>query len=246
MSVTFQVADIVNDIRGRLALPTFTTTTRITQARALAQIQQSARSLAALTRQKLGRDYDLIATATLATQAGLNLVSVPANFGELVKICWLKSATEAPQLQQAMASDYEPMGFNPRAWDEPYSGVPGGYGVGLPRYDLEGATLTFYPCPNQIYSLAIWYTLHYPVVTLADTIQGRLDWDKWIALDTCVALCSDLKRDPTIFGGLRTALEADLFAAKRKRDMNAVHAIRDAGAWGENEEYARVKFWGQY
>ena len=223
------------DVRGRLALPAFTTTTKITSSRVLAQLQQSYRSLAALTRQKLGRDYDLLATATLATQANLNMVSTPTNMGELVKICWVKDATHAPQLEQARASDYEPLGFNPRAWDQPSTSVPYGYGATLPKYDLEGSTLVFYPCPNQVYSLAIWYTLHYPVLTLSDTVIGRLDWDKWIALDTCVALCSDLKRDPSTYAALNGQLEANLFAAKRKRDMNAVHTIRDAGSFGERE-----------
>lgn len=227
MSVTFPVSDIVLSIQARLALPTITATTRITLARVLAQIQQSARGLAALQRQKLGRDYDLLATATVATQAGLNLVSTPANFGELVKICWVKDATHAPQLEQALASDYEPMGFNPRAWDQPSSGVPYGYGCGLPKYDLEGSTIVFYPCPNQVYSLAIWYTLHYAVASLADTIIGRLDWDTYIILDVCQMLCSDLKRDPTVFLAEKGQLEANLFAAKRKRDLNAVHTIRD-------------------
>jgi len=221
---TFSVSEIAEDVRQLLTVPTFTTSSKPTTTRVLAQIQRSTRSLAALTRQKLGRDYDLISYATLTTQKNVNQVSLPVNFGELTKIIWVKDATTQVPLDHALPSDFEPLGFNPRSWEAP---VDSGFLSTRPKYNVEGNTITFYPCPSQIYTVAIWYTDHFIVTALTDSIVGRLDWDRWIALDVAQSLCSDLKRDPAIFAAEKAGLEQNLFNHKRKRDQQAVHSLED-------------------
>ena len=221
---TFSVSDIAEDVRQLLTVPTFTASSKPTTTRVLAQIQRSTRSLAALTRQKLGRDYDLISYDAVVTQPNVNQVSLPPNFGELVKISWVKDATTQVPLDHALPSDFEPLGFNPRSWEAP---VDSGYLTTRPKYSIEGNTITFYPCPSQVYNIAIWYTDHFVVTALTDNIVGRLDWDRWIALDVAMAFCSDLKRDPSVFATEKAQLEANLFNHKRKRDQQAVHSLED-------------------
>lgn len=217
MAVTISVASIITDVQQRLRLPTFSSTTDLTDIQVLTWIQQAVRALCAMHRQKFPEDLDLVSSTTVSTIAGFNFATLPADFGELYKISWVKSATEFYDLEEALLSDVEPLSFNPHAWGEP------------PKYRLTGATVEFYPCPSQVYTVRLWYSNHITSLTAVSSFSGRIDWDEWVALKVCETYLRRNGRldEAGVFTQDRLLLEQRLFAPSRKRNRASRHIIRD-------------------
>lgn len=227
MAVSISVAAIIAEVESRLRIQPCTTTTAYTAAEMLAAVQESARSLFALARQKLGEDFDTLLDGALATVANTSTISLAAltNFGELHRLAWRYDTKTLVELQEAPTNRWEPPAFNPRAWSVS--------GRDEPMYRLTSSqTLTLLPCPNAVYSLHCWYTAHTPVATAADTFMGRLDWDRWLVLDVCIRVAQSKKRDTVEFRADKRAIEDDIFSPDRKRAPEARHVIRDVESGG--------------
>lgn len=223
MNITFTVASVLENARQRMAIPAFSASTNVTQSQSLLWLNQSLESLQALTRQKLGGDYDLLTTGSLSTTTNSALVTLPAICGEMHDLLWVKDATTIVPLEAMTKDDLTTNAFDPGEWTAP------------PRYRLEGNSLRLSPVPNQAYALQIWFTNHAAITATGDTVTGRLDWSQWLELDLCAKCCQRKRRfsDVAMFEQLKTALAADMFSRKRRRDQNAVHQVRDVGIYGE-------------
>lgn len=222
MAVTISVAAIITAVESRLRIPTCTTTTAYTAAEMLAAVQQSVRALYGLVRQKTGEEFDTLLDAALVTVANTSTVSIAAlaNFGELYRLVWRYDTQKLVELKETPVHEFEPPGFDPRAWSIS--------GRDKPRYRLVApASLVVTPCPNAVYTLHCWYTAHTPVATAGDTFQGRLDWDKWVEFDVCKRVAISKKRDAGVFEAELRAVEADIFSPDRARAPEATYVIRD-------------------
>lgn len=214
MATVFNIADMTADIARRCNSPTFTSSTNVTSGQVTYWLVQSARSLSALLRQKHCEDNDLLTSATLTTVADFELVSLPADFGELHALVWQKSNTDYRLLEPAALDDFQESMAPDQAWECP------------PKYRLEGNTIRFLPASTEAETLTLIYTNHMDL-TGETNFQSRLDADLWITLTVCERVLGAKGRDPSAFIAEKQMLEANLFAPSRRRDAYGPSTIRD-------------------
>lgn len=214
VATTFQVSEILADVARLANVPPFSGTTNVTTSQATYWLVQSARSLSALLRQKLGEDLDLLQSATLTTVPDFNLVSLPSDCGEVHSVLWMKDTTDYRLLQRTQAEDLE-MGDTPdQAWEC------------APKFRLEGNTIALYPSSTAAENLMVFYTTHTNLSGETD-FQGRLDFDRWVTLDVVCKVLAAKSRDNSIFLQDKMLLEKEMFSQARKREPNRTNTIRD-------------------
>lgn len=215
MATTFQVAEIIADVARLANVPAFSATSNVTLAQATYWTVQSARSLSALLRQKLGEDLDLLQTSTLTTIANFNLASLPGDCGEVHAVIWMKTSTDYRLLQRVQAEDLEEADTTESSWEC------------APRYRLEGNTIALYPASTTAEELLVFYTNHVDLSGEETSFQGRLDFDRWVTLDVVCRVLAAKSRDNSTFLQDKMLLEKELFSQARKREPNRTNTIRD-------------------
>lgn len=213
MGTSFVVADIITDIARTANVPTFTASTNVTTSQVNYWLYQSARSLSALFRQKLGEDADFVTTAEITVQAGFRLASLPTDCGEVHAVLWKKSASDLYLMDTADIDAFEDGGDPDTDWEKP------------PLWRLEGNTVAVYPLPLTEQTLVVYYTNHLSLA--ASTFVARVDSDRWLALDVAAKVLAAKQRDYSMVQQEKLLLQADMFSTNRRRDFNAVSTIRD-------------------
>lgn len=219
MATNVLVSSVIEEIRFRLDHPTFTSTTHITSTAVLNLVQYSARRLSGIIRRT---DSDYFTTqANLTTQAGINLVSLPANFTDLKQIAWLRSSSDSVPLERASVDQYLDPSEDVRAWS------------GAPLYRLQANALTLYPTPDQAYTLSIVYDTGIFVSATGDTIACQPGWEEWIVLDCCIRARQREEKDASDFIVMLGKVEADIVKQASTRDRFRTAEIRDLWDGGE-------------
>lgn len=219
MAVTFNVTDMLADIAYRANVPPFTATTRTTLTQATYLLVQAARGLSGMFRQKFGDDHDYLLTATSVVPANVGLASLPANFGELHAVLWMRSSTDYRLLEASDLDDLENAQTGDLGtWEQ----------RGQPRYDLEGETLTFYPPSSAAENILVFYTRHLDIAG-ETTMQARIDSDAWCTLKVAETVIKSEGRaaDAATLTEDRLMLETNLFSVGRRRDTTGTATIRD-------------------
>ncbi len=214
MATVFNIASMTADIARRCNVPAFGASTNVTSGQVTYWLVQSARSLSALLRQKHCEDNDLLTSATLTTVADFELVSLPADTGEIHALIWQKSTTDYQLLEPAALDDFQESSPPDKAWEV------------APRYRLEGNTIRFLPASTEAETLTLIYTNHIDL-TGETNFQSRLDADLWITLTVCERVLGSKNRDYSAFTAEKQMLEANLFAPSRRRDAFGPSTIRD-------------------
>jgi hypothetical protein len=222
MAVSINVADVVDDITFRLHLPAIATTGFVTPTAMLKLLQRSVGRLGDLLTKLFGDDY-FAREATLTTQAGIDLVSLPSGLTTLTSLHWV-SGNYAHLLERAHSTEYTP---NPQSWTS--APLPWGWDAGRrSRYVLEGSVIRLTPPPADVYTLRCAYQAALTITSLTDTIQAQSQaWADWLALDACIVLRSRQDKDASNFLALKGEIEANLRDAAANRDRNGITQVRD-------------------
>lgn len=222
MDVTINMADVVSDVQFRLHIPTIGSTSFITSAQMLQLLTRSVGRLGALLTRSFSDGY-WARTANLTTQAGVDVVSLPAGFNTLTSLHWI-SGNDAVLLQRAHDTDYTP---KPQSW----SGSPLPWGWDATRvsgYVLEGYAIRLVPPPADVYTLRCAYQAGLTITSLTDNISAEdISWADWLALDCCIVIRSREDKDASNFVLLKQEIETNLRDQAQQRDRNAVYQIRD-------------------
>ena len=220
MATTITVASILANTAQLIGVPPFAPTTNVTDAQALAWLQQSLESLQALNAQFLGEDKHHISSVTLRTQPGVNFVSLPSDAIEVFDVLWSRTPEAAYRLLPAESPYVLPLTVEPQTWEC------------APRFRLEGVSLVLFPTPSLVYPLSVWYGQAYTAPLATSVVQGRLDWAQWLELDLGCK-CLQRKRraaDLAEMTARRDALAAQLFAPGRRRMRAGPQRIQDVYA----------------
>lgn len=213
MAVTISVATILANTAQLISVPPFSSPlapqgTNVTETQAIAWLQQSLESLQALNAQKLGADKHHISSISLLTQANVNFLSLPSEAIELFDVLWVRSPDKVYRLLPAESNYVLPLGSHVGPWTD----VP-------PKFQLEGTTLVFFPTPSEPYRVSLWYGQAFSMPSVTSTVQGRLDWQKWLELDLACTCLTRKRRaaDLAEMTGKRDALSVQLFSPGRQR-----------------------------
>lgn len=225
MATTFQVSDILADIAVLTNSPPFGASTRVTSTQATYWLAQSVRALSALLRQNHADDREFLQTMSLSTVPGFNLVSLPVDCGELHAVLWARGVNDYVLVRSAQQDDL--ISRTDQGWDQR-----------LPVYRLEGEMLAFYPAPNAVATLQVYYTVHVPT-PLGTTVQARLDFDRWVTLDVAAKVQTAKSKDPSGFLRDKAMLEQDLLSRARAKDVARVNTIRDTRGERALADYRR-------
>lgn len=200
MGVSFLVSDIQERVRVRCGLPAYSANTNITTAMILSMVQESARELAAMVNEL---DWYFVTTGALNTAANVATVALPANFGQLFRLTWLKSSNEVVELDRANLENVHPVEAA-ITWE-----------TTRPVYRFKGDALEFFPTPTKVYPLELRYSTGIFIASAGDTLVGQSGWDTWIVYNCC---CIVRQRQEKDYGEF--ALE---------RDRKLVEIMRTAG-----------------
>ena len=214
MATVFNIAEMTADVARRCNVPTFSSTTNVTSGQVTYWLTQSARSLSALLRQKQCEDNDLLTSATLTTIADFELVSLPADCGEIHALIWQKSSSDYRLLEPAALDDFQESTAPTQAWGS------------APMYRLEGNTIRFLPASTEAETLTLIYTNHLDLAGETN-FQSRLDADLWITLTVCERVLQSKGRDASPISAEKAMLETNLFSSARRRDAYGPSTIRD-------------------
>jgi hypothetical protein len=168
--------------------------------------------LSAMLTRLFGDSY-FTETATLTTQAGLDLLSLPNNFAQLHSIHWMDGA-QAYELWRADVHDYEQ---TPRAWSthEP------------PTYRIESSVIRLVPAPMAAHLVRISYTTGLFITSLTDSFPGQIGWDEWLILDVCEMIRDREDKDATRFTARKMEIERQIKDQATQRDRYSVTQVRD-------------------
>lgn len=232
MAISIAIADVLTQVQFRLHLPAVGSGTFVTSGSALALAKSSVSRLGAMLNRSFGDNY-FAQTATLSTQAGVDLVSLPASFKDLLSLHWV-DGDRAELLERAEITEYDPL---PRAWSR---------ASGAPRYRLEGNVVVLTPPPSEVYTLRCAYTTGLSITSLADTIQANAGCDEWLVLDICEMIRDREDKDASRFTVRKMQIEADLRSQAVRRDRSGVSQVRDVQGIDDESRLSDRRLFGWY
>ena len=219
MGTAVLVSEVLEEARVRLGLPAYASGSLVTSTAALNLVKFSARRLSALIR-RTDSDY-FLTTGSLTTSAGINEVSLPANFSDLRSIAWMRTADERVPLEMASVDDLDGTGETAESWQC------------APRYRLTSNVVMLFPKPNAAYTLSIYYDTGIYVTATTDLISCQPGWDEWLVLDFCVRVRQMEEASAADFIAERNKVEFDIIKQASMRDRFMVHQVRDLWEGGE-------------
>jgi len=217
MATTFAVSDLLSDIAARANVPPFTTSTHVTSTRVTYWISQSVRAASALMRQWFPDDRELLQTATLATVPDFELVSLPADCGEVHSVIWQRDTNDFVLLESSQGDDIADRLNAGETWESAYV---------EPRWRLEGQTIAIYPTCSTSETITVYYTTH---LVAGSTFAAKVDFDEWVTLDVLVKVYTAKDKPQKVAETLQNKklLEDDLLSKARQRDPYRTNTIRD-------------------
>ena len=214
MSIAIAVQDIVNRVAYRCELPTFTVDTNTSSTDVLMLVQESTRRLSGIMGDLSDEAY-FATTGTLATVANIPVVSVPANFGNLLGIHWVQTDGTPVLLRQANQEEIGPSQTN--GWNN----------IEAPTYKLTANTIEFFPPPDSVETIKVRYTTGLFVTSLADTLQAALGWDTWVVLDVACVVRQRQDKDYSALSAEKGLIEREIRTQARRRDRAGFATVRD-------------------
>lgn len=220
MAHSLTLQSVVDSAVTRLHIPTPAVGEFLTPDMCLDFIQSGCERLSGLVTRAFGDGY-WRQTATLATQAGLDLVSLPQDTMTVSSVHWLTNDT-AYSLGRADVHEYDPRS---QSWGQPNDWSLA-YGV-MPMYTLEANVLRLVPTPNQVYSLRVAYTTGLFVTALSDTIPANLGWKEFLINDFCETVGQREQKDVSQFTQRRLEVQQQILDQAAQRDRFATYQVRD-------------------
>ncbi len=148
-------------------------------------------------------------------------VALPSNFSDLRQLSWLRSATDRVPLDRASVDDMRAAAETSRSWDA------------APLYELQGDNILFFPTPNAVYNLSIYYDSGIYVTATSDSMSCQPGWDEWMVLDVCARVRMMEEVSAADFLAERAKVEADIVKQAMSRDRFQTHQVRDLWEGGE-------------
>jgi hypothetical protein len=223
------VSEVIEEARVRMNAPAFTASTQITTTAALNLLKFSARRLSSKLRRAYGSDY-FTRTGTLTTQADLNSVSLPQDFTDLRQIAWVRDSGPSIPLEVASVDEFLTPGELSQAW------------AGAPKYRLQGNVVQFFPCPNAVYTLSLYYDTGIFVTAASDTMIIQPGWEEWLINDFCVKVRQSQNKEAGDFIRERAIAEEEILKEASQRDRFQNHTVRDT--WGDGDYVdSRSLYW---
>jgi hypothetical protein len=212
MSKTYAVSTLIERARVLCGLPAFTTDTTVTTAAALDFAQAACEMLGGIVGERSEENY-LAAFDTLTTQAGVEIVSLPDACNDLLRLSWLRSASEEITLERAVIDEFVAY---PHQWS----------GNIRPRYRIIDNAIDLFPTPDAVYTLRIYYTTGIYVTSTASTIVCRPFWDQWITMQLCKFFRPVQQKGSPDFDGMQAQAEMRI-ERQLRRDRAGIRQIRD-------------------
>ena len=215
MSILVQVSELVERSRLDCALPTYGTETLITSAAVLDYVKRAAQKLAAFVQANGADQQYFTLNTTLATVADVAVVSLPVNTLDVQRIAMITDGTNEIMLSAAPLDGWDPSPSFLASLD-----------WAVPRYSIQGNTITLYPTPTSVRTLRVYYTVGFTVTALVDYLALRPFWDEYITACVNILIRARQEKDATEF--LRAKAEAEqAIVMSLRRDRAGVHQIRD-------------------
>ena len=235
MAHTLSAQSVIDSVVSRLQLPTPAAGEFLTPAICLDFIQSSCERLSGLVTRAFG-DHYWQQTATLATQAGLDLVSLPTDTMTVSSVHWLVN-NQAYALKRADVHEYV---ATASTWGQPNDW---GWVGQLPLYTLEANVLRFVPTPNAVYSLRVAYTTGLFVTALTDTIPANLGWKEWLICDVAEQVRQREDKDASNFTARRMEVQEQILDQASQRDRFATYQVRNVRSLDTRNPLNRRRFY---
>jgi hypothetical protein len=233
MAVLVTGDQVIEDIRQRLGLPAYTSSTPVTLTGIQGMVTDSAVSLTGILH-AIGDDY-LTAVSNLTTVPNSSLIvltGTPYKFLTLKRLHWV-AGTDNKNVELRRANAYEMEGStgNPAvAWDEATD----------IRYRYMGDSLYVWPTPSQSYTLTVYYGR--PLTFEFGNPYGYTEtypfWKDWVVNDVCHKIRLMEEKYPAASQYLQQREVAEKYIRESApRDQFGVVQVRDV--WSEPDPCAR-------
>ncbi|MFT3927438.1 MAG: hypothetical protein QM778_33200 [Myxococcales bacterium] len=242
MSQQVQVSTLQERVRVLCGLEPYTANTLFTPAIILDLVRAALTQLGGIIKEY--SDQQLLTTFGLvATTPGLSVVSLPTGFSDLMRISWLRTATEETPLEWADVDNWlaSPVASS-SSWDT----------FTVPKYRVMGAnTVELYPTPQAAYNLKLHYTTGIYVTTASDFVVMQDSWDQWVVFYTCIMVRLAQQKEgeavsPASFIALLEKEDAAIRKRlKKSRDKFGIETIRDVrgGMVDANQLFGGKRYW---
>jgi hypothetical protein len=185
------------------------TTTSPTASQMLDLLQVSASMLSGMVREFPGASLHFAESSTLTTASGIASVSLPSSASDVLRVAWSRDATTEVLLQRATVEQMRP---SPQGWDTAM----------VPTYRVVGNTLEFYPTPDGVYNISVYYSTGLYPSSTASYLWCMDGWDQWVAIHASTLVrarqqraCPELDMMLAQLGqGLRNQFKRDISPAQ--------------------------------
>lgn len=212
MSRSYLLSDLVEDVRVRYELPSFSSSTYVTQTAVERFVQESIQDLNAILEECYGSDYFLTTSSITASSA---TTALPAGAGKVRALYWRRGADDLVQILPATVDHMRYAFYEATDWN-------------CPRYKLTGRTLTWLPIPNQSYTVKIVHTgTQANIDSSSNPWLAEAGWAEYVVEDVCRKICEREEKDPSVWMAGRGEWEKRIRSQAPDREDGQPTAIRD-------------------
>ncbi len=213
---SYLLSELVEDVRVRYELPSYSTLTWLTQNAVERFIQESIQDLNAILEECYGSDY-FLTTGTLTANSATT--TLPTGAGKVRALVWIRGADDTVDILPGNVDHMRYAFYSARTWQSP-------------RYKLTGRTITWLPAPSQEYSVGIVYTTTQSNIdSSSNPWRAEAGWAEFVIEDACRKVCEREEKDPSTWIVSRDRCEAKIRSQAPDREDGQPTAIRDT--WGQ-------------
>lgn len=212
MGISIAVSDLIEDVRLRAELPTYTTSTSVRTADILYWIKRSLQRLSGIIWSS-GDASQLALETTLTTTAGIDMISMPTDMQALVSIYYVRDSSYEVPMDRMNPDDLGDV--EQRDWDGE-----------VPRYTLKGESIQLRPVPAGAYTVRIEYVTGLVISASTDVVQLYSGWDEWVVLDAAIKVKQRLQQPYVEIMQEREKVEAEI-RRQVDRDRYRGAVVRD-------------------
>lgn len=205
MARSVTLTQLLEDVRQRYDLPTWSSTTFVTQDAVTRMINNSIQALASIMIEEGASDW-FTSTSTVTASASTSTTAEPTGLYTLKALFWERGTDDVVQMVRANVDELALRSYAATTWS-------------TPKYIYRMGVFEWLPVPSENYTVRVYGTiLPTDLSSGGDTFTSGPGWDEWIVMDVCSKIAQREEKDE----GHWVAMRAD--AEQRIRGQLERHA----------------------
>lgn len=194
MARSVTLTQFKEDVRQRYDLPTWSSSTFVTETAVTRMINNSIQALASIMIEEGASDW-FTATSTVTASANQATTAEPSGLYTLKALFWERGTDDIVPMVRANVDELALRSYAATTWE-------------APRYVYRSQVFEWLPMPSENYTVRVYGTvLPTDLSAGGDTFACGPGWDEWIVLDVCRKIAQREELDEAHWLAMRSDAE---------------------------------------